>query len=92
MLIEHAFTLRLWCVLTAAKLSVSELVRLCLVWCAGGSLRDYQVQLEELRSLLWGQAVHFVGGGSGSGSSGGRSSSGRSSDGSGGGSDVAARI
>lgn len=59
---------------------------------SGGSLRDYQVQLEELHSLLWGQAVHFVGSGSGNSSGGGRSSSGRSSGGSGSGSDVAARI
>jgi hypothetical protein len=48
--------------------------------CAGGSLRDYQVQLEELRALLWGQALQFVGGGSPRRGGGGGGSSGNGDD------------
>ena len=43
---------------------ISGALNLGWVPAAGGSLRDYQVQLEELRALLWGQALQFVGGGS----------------------------
>ncbi len=31
----------------------------------GGSLSDYREQLEDLRSLVWGHALSFVGGGDG---------------------------
>ena len=55
---------------------------------AGGSLRDYQVQLEELRALLWGQALQFVGGGGSPRRGGGGGS--ESGDGGGDGSPVAA--
>lgn len=34
--------------------------------CTGGSLSDYREQLEDLRSLVWGHALSFVGGGDGS--------------------------